>query len=84
MSGIVDRFDAFLAISRRGYPIMGRPNLRLFDATGRPLKPVYLKYEILEVGLEASEDQSQDQSRDQSQDQIQDQSRDPDPRYLRS
>ena len=45
--GIVDRFDTFLAISRRAYPIMGRVKLRLIDARQSPYKPVYLRYEIL-------------------------------------
>ena len=39
-------------MTRRRYPILGRRNLRLIDATQTPLKPVYLRYRILEVGLE--------------------------------
>ena len=35
---------------------MGRPKLRLSDATGTPLKPVYLRYEILRG---RSQDQSE-------------------------
>ena len=40
-----------MAISRRAYPILGRFNLGLFDATRGPLEPVYIRYEILEAGL---------------------------------
>ena len=43
-------------MSRRGYPILGRVKLRISDAGITPLKPVYLRYRILEGG-------SQDQSR---------------------
>ena len=46
-SRIVDRFDEYLAISRRGYPIYGPPKLRLFDATKHAYKPVYLRLQIL-------------------------------------
>ena len=41
-------------MSRRAYPILGHLKLRISDAIERPLKPVYLRYEILEAGLRAS------------------------------
>ena len=41
---------------------MGRVNLRLFDATVSPSKPVYLRYRILEAGLGTSLRQSWDQA----------------------
>ena len=44
-------------MTRRAYPILGRLNLRLFDATKVALKPVYLRYKILRG-------RSQDQSGD--------------------
>ena len=34
-------------MSRRRYPILGRPKLRLIDASITPLKPVYRESEIL-------------------------------------
>ena len=43
-----------MATSRRRYPILGPVKLGLFDATGRPLKPAYLSYRILEVDLRTS------------------------------
>ena len=48
---------------------MGHLKLRIFDAIERPLKPAYLKYEILEAGLKDQSEASQDQSQDQDQDQ---------------
>ena len=38
-------------MTRRPYPILGRLNVKLIDAMERASKPVYLRYEILEVGL---------------------------------
>ena len=43
-------------MTRRAYPILGRPKVRLIDATGKALKPVYLRLEILK---RRSQDQSQ-------------------------
>ena len=34
-------------MTRRRYPILGRPELKLSDASKRPSKPVYLELEIL-------------------------------------
>ena len=34
-------------MTRRRYPILGPSNVRLTDANIRPLKPVYLRFEIL-------------------------------------
>ena len=34
-------------MTRRAYPILGPSQLRLFDATKRPSKPVYLRLRIL-------------------------------------
>ena len=42
-------------MTRRGYPILGRSNVKSFDAMDEASKPVYLRYEILETGLWAPE-----------------------------
>ena len=46
-------------MSRRAYPILGRDNLRFLEVNTRPLKPVYIKFRILEVGLRTSLGQSE-------------------------
>ena len=51
-----------MATSRRSYPILGRLNVKLIDATERPLKPVYLTLGFLEAGLQDQSEASQDQS----------------------
>ena len=38
-------------MTRRGYPILGPANLRILEVNTSALKPVYLRYEILEVDL---------------------------------
>ena len=50
---------------------MGPSNVRLFDATKGSLKPVYLRYRILEVDLEASRRQGPGQIQVQVQVQVQ-------------
>ena len=39
---------------RRAYPILGRLKLRSIQVNRMALKPVYLRYEILEVDLRTS------------------------------
>ena len=41
-------------MSRRAYPILGRLNLKSIEVNRKPLKPVYLRFRILEVGLRTS------------------------------
>ena len=41
-------------MSRRAYPILGRPNLRSTDVNITASKPVYLRIGFLEGGLETS------------------------------
>ena len=53
-------------MSRRRYPILGRLKLRFLEVSYLALKPVYLRYEILEVGLRTSLDQSQERGPDWS------------------
>ena len=64
-------------MTRRSYPILGRVELRFLEVNRTALKPVYLRFRILEVGHRTSLRLPGPVSGPRIQDQIQDQIQDP-------